>query len=62
MRCNQVTIFIERFGEYVSDKYPNDVQRISVYCDDSKSIYAALSQANLGWLIEHIQVGTTIIM
>lgn len=45
MRCNQVSIFIERFGEYVPEKYPADVQRISVYCDDSGSIYAALSKA-----------------
>lgn len=46
MRCNQVSIFIERFGEYVPDDYPSDVQRISVYCDDSTSIYAALAKAN----------------
>lgn len=46
MRCNQVSIFIERFGEYVPKDYPSDVQRISVYCDDSKSIYAALAKAN----------------
>ncbi len=45
MRCNQVTISIERFGEYVPEDYPADVQRISVYCDDFKSIYAALSKA-----------------
>ena len=46
MRCNQVSIFIERFGEYVPKGYPNDIQRISVYCDDSTSIYAALAKAN----------------
>lgn len=46
MRCNQVSIFIERFGEYVPKNYPNDIQRISVYCDDSTSIYAALAKAN----------------
>jgi hypothetical protein len=46
MRCNQVSIFIERFGKYVPKDYPGDVQRISVYCDDSKSIYAALAKAN----------------
>ena len=46
MRCNQVSIFIERFGKYVPDDYPSDVQRISVYCDDSTSIYAALAKAN----------------
>lgn len=46
MRCNQVSIFIERFGEYVPDDYPGDVQRIQVYCDDSTSIYAALAKAN----------------
>lgn len=45
MRCNQVSIFIERFGEYVPKDYPEDVQRISVYVDDFKSIYAALSKA-----------------
>lgn len=42
MRCNQVSILIERFGEYVPKNYPNDIQRISVYCDDSTSINAAL--------------------
>ena len=46
MRCNQVSIYIERFGEYVPKDYPGDVQRISVYCDDSKSIYTALAKAN----------------
>ena len=45
MRCNQVSIHIERFGEYVPKKYPSDVQLIHVYCDDFKSIYAALSKA-----------------
>lgn len=45
MRCNQVSIFIERFGEYVPKDYPADVQRIHVYCDDSTSVYAALSKA-----------------
>lgn len=45
MRCNQVTINIERFGEYVPENYPERVQRINVYCDDFKSIYAALSKA-----------------
>lgn len=45
MRCNQVSIFIERFGEYVPKDYPADVQVISVYCDDFKSIYAALAKA-----------------
>lgn len=45
MRCNQVSIFIERFGKYVPKDYPADVQRISVYCDDSQSVYAALSKA-----------------
>lgn len=37
--------FIERFGEFVPKDYPADVQRINVYCDDFKSIYAALSKA-----------------
>ena len=45
MRCNQVSIFIERFGKYVPKDYPADVQRISVYCDDGQSVYAALSKA-----------------
>lgn len=45
MRCNQVSIFIERFGEYVPKDYPGEVQRISVYVDDYESIYAALSKA-----------------
>ena len=45
MRCNQVSILIERFGKYVPKDYPGDVQRISVYVDDFKSIYAALSKA-----------------
>lgn len=45
MRCNQVTIKIERFGEYVPENYPADTQCIEVYCDDSQSIYAALSKA-----------------
>lgn len=46
MRCNQVSILIERFGEYVPKGYPADIQRLSVYCDDSTSIYAALAKAN----------------
>lgn len=46
MRCNQVSIFIERFGEYVPKDYPNNIQRVSVYADDSTSIYAALAKAN----------------
>lgn len=45
MRCNQVTIFIERFGKYVPKNYPGDIQRISVYADDFQSVYAALSKA-----------------
>ena len=45
MRCNQVSISIERFGKYVPKDYPAAVQRISVYCDDAKSVYAALSKA-----------------
>ena len=32
------------FGDY-APAYPGDVQRIRVYCDDSLSIYAALSKA-----------------
>ncbi|MCM1087798.1 MAG: hypothetical protein NC419_06550 [Muribaculaceae bacterium] len=45
MRCNQVSIFIERFGRFVPEDYPADVQRINVYCDDFQSVYAALSKA-----------------
>lgn len=45
MRCNQVSIDIERFGKHVPENYPADVQRIHVYCDDFNSIYAALSKA-----------------
>lgn len=45
MRCNQVSIEIERFGKHVPKGYPADVQRIHVYCDDFNSIYAALSKA-----------------
>ena len=45
MRCNQVSIKIERFGKHVPKNYPADVQRIHVYCDDFNSIYAALSKA-----------------
>lgn len=45
MRCNQVSINIERFGKFVPENYPADVQRIHVYCDDFHSIYAALSKA-----------------
>lgn len=60
MRCNQVSIFIERFGEYVPKDYPADVQRISVYCDDFKSIYAALSKAYamaINELAQYEQIG-----
>jgi len=45
MRCNQVSIFVERFGKYVPKDYPADVQRVHVYCDDDASVYAALSKA-----------------
>lgn len=45
MRNNQVSIFIERFGESVPENYPADVQRIHVYCDDFDSVFAALSKA-----------------
>lgn len=60
MRCNQVSIFIERFGEYVPEGYPNNVQRISVYCDDSTSIFAALAKANamvVNEINEHEAIG-----
>lgn len=45
MRCNQVSIKIQRFGEYVPKNYPEDTQTIHVYCDDFTSVYAALSKA-----------------
>lgn len=45
MRCNQVSINIERFGKYVPKDYPASVQKIHVYCDDSQSVFAALSKA-----------------
>ncbi len=45
MRCNQVSINIERFGKHVPKDYPADNQCIHVYCDDFDSIYAALSKA-----------------
>ena len=60
MRCNQVRILIERFGKYVPEDYPGDVQRISVYVDDFKSIYAALSKAYalaVDELAEYEQIG-----
>lgn len=60
MRCNQVSISIERFGKYVPPNYPEKVQRIQVYCDDYESIYAALSKAYalvINELAEHENVG-----
>lgn len=60
MRCNQVPITIERFGKYVPENYPADVQRIHVYCDDSLNIYAALSKAYalaINELAEYEQIG-----
>ena len=60
MRCNQVSINIERFGKYVPENYPADVQRIHVYCDDFQSIYAALSKAYalaINELAEYEQIG-----
>ncbi len=60
MRCNQVSINIERFGKYVPESYPGDVQRIKVYCDDYNSIYVALSKAYalaVNELAEHERVG-----
>jgi len=45
MRYNQVSIKIERFGKYVPEKYPGEIQRINVYCDDYESVYTALSKA-----------------
>lgn len=62
MRCNQVSISIERFGKYVPEEYPADVQRIDVYCDDYKSIYAALSKAYalvINELNEYEQIGVS---
>lgn len=60
MRCNQVSIFIERFGRYVPKNYPSSVQRISVYSDDSESIYEALAKANalaINELNAHEEIG-----
>lgn len=60
MRCNQVSISIERFGKYVPKGYPADVQRIHVYCDDFNSVYAALSKAYamaVNELNEYEQIG-----
>lgn len=60
MRCNQVSIKIERFGKYVPKDYPADVQRIHVYCDDFQSVYAALSKAYalaVNELAEYEQIG-----
>lgn len=60
MRCNQVSIFIERFGKYVPKNYPGEIQRISVYVDDFQSIYAALSKAYalaVDELAEYEQIG-----
>lgn len=60
MRCNQVSIDIERFGKFVPEGYPDNVQRIHVYCDDFNSIYAALSKAYamaINTLSEHEAVG-----
>lgn len=63
MRCNQVSIFIERFGKYVPKNYPGEIQRISVYVDDFKSIYAALSKAYalaVDELAEYEQIGARV--
>lgn len=60
MRCNQVSILIERFGKYVPKDYPGEIQRISVYVDDFQSIYAALSKAYalaVDELAEYEQIG-----
>ena len=60
MRCNQVSISIERFGKFVPEGYPDNVQRIHVYCDDFNSIYAALSKAYamaINTLSEHEHIG-----
>lgn len=46
MRCNPVSIFIERFGEYVTKDYPGEIQWISVYVDDSVNVFATLSKIN----------------
>lgn len=45
MRCNQVNLSLMRFGDYVPQAYPSDVQKIEVYVDDATSVYAALSKA-----------------
>lgn len=60
MRCNQVTIMIERFGKFVPKSYPAEVQRVQVYCDDHESIYAALAKAYalaINELAEHEKIG-----
>lgn len=60
MRCNQVRIYVERFGKYVPENYPADVQKIEVYVDDSDSIYAALGKAQalvINELAEYEQIG-----
>ncbi len=60
MRCNQVSIFIERFGKYVPKDYPGEIQRISVYVDDFKNVFAALSKAYalaVDELAEYEQIG-----
>ena len=60
MRCNQVSIIIEGFGEHVPENYPANVQRINVYCDDFNSIYVALSKAYalaINELGQHEQIG-----
>ena len=63
MRCNQVTIKIERFGKYVPEGYTENVQCIEVYCDDYDSIYAALSKAyamTINKLSEYENVGCSV--
>ncbi len=60
MRCNQVSIFIERFGKYVPKDYPGEIQRISVYVDDFENVFAALSKAYalaVDELAEYEQIG-----
>ena len=55
-----MSIYIERFGEYVPKNYPEDIQRIHVYCDDYESIYTALSKAYalaINELAKHERVG-----
>lgn len=49
MRCNQVSINIERFGKYVPKDYPADVQRINV-CRDAVQMILSDHQELIRWI------------